>query len=937
MFVSSFTDGSYLVTDRNDYVKNVKSFENIARAIDLYLALENAYKQWDQAEWNDTNSTTLLGDWDKLRLNNALMAAVQNMHSNYLYGHNSELAQIFNVENYEAEPGNRPLKGFLAAGYAALAIQNPFNYPYDSQAGITEREIYDNELGSGNSTFFNVGANAYFIDARDKASSPATNNNSVKYWMYQSSGGEKEWAEGPYYLDYALADAIPFWHAVRINGLLGSTPDPFKGSNKWFLNPVEWLADISTPDGYIPPIDDGNKFRIRNTDLLRWSDAYGDPTVGGKFATVYNNTLKYYGTAGQTYNFNDYQYLIDVAIPKRSVSSTVSLPNLAHSSEQQYVIRHTDNASNDHYIFFNKETSNAITRGEGHEQPDQMQVLYYINDDSYLVDGGYDAGSDKPNSSWNGYFYHNVMHYSYGYLKTHYGGYIQYQNYGGLESPKVVVNKARKVSEHAGVTNTHFRNVSNKLKAIEGEVNLNITQATPAGDLYFEGGYKRRIVAILDDSPYVVDFNTMEEMNQPTGMLQKMHYYGNSNYFTSKPNIEDWSYWDISNSNPIPNYDDAKNLYISAVSEDAIDNQEAYGNDIFEVLKMKIQEYENRDNGPKEPYFVKRKVYAHSDDEKDFGLITFIKADDQTPTKSLQKLSLGNNVHAGFYEHGNYIDLAVLRTSGTNQNLSFSIIESGISIPSIMLPSGKDYGFARFEKTNGVWEINSDYQINMSRHISSPQNLVITNDDGSGGGGGPGPGPDPTPENVLGPVQLDWDDHNSPIFDHFEVYRKKRYTGGQQLIATPTASSYTDFEIAVGSGSDEFQYTVRAVATGSDQSDYSNYTKWVVGSTPEKGISNNSQQKLPKEFNVESNYPNPFNPSTTIKYGIPERAEVTVKVYNILGQNVAKLVNETKAPGFYTVRFEASGLASGLYIARLVAEGGSGEQFVKELKMQFIK
>jgi hypothetical protein len=73
----------------------------------------------------------------------------------------------------------------------------------------------------------------------------------------------------------------------------------------------------------------------------------------------------------------------------------------------------------------------------------------------------------------------------------------------------------------------------------------------------------------------------------------------------------------------------------------------------------------------------------------------------------------------------------------------------------------------------------------------------------------------------------------------------------------------------------------------------------------------------PVEFSLDQNYPNPFNPSTTINYSIPEAGNVEMKVYDILGNEVATLVNEAKAPGIYSAVFDASSLASGIYIYKL--------------------
>lgn len=74
-----------------------------------------------------------------------------------------------------------------------------------------------------------------------------------------------------------------------------------------------------------------------------------------------------------------------------------------------------------------------------------------------------------------------------------------------------------------------------------------------------------------------------------------------------------------------------------------------------------------------------------------------------------------------------------------------------------------------------------------------------------------------------------------------------------------------------------------------------------------------------KDFVLHQNYPNPFNPSTTIKYAVPQTSLVSIKVYDLTGQEVASLVNETKEAGTYEVKFDAHNLASGVYMYRMVA------------------
>jgi hypothetical protein len=75
----------------------------------------------------------------------------------------------------------------------------------------------------------------------------------------------------------------------------------------------------------------------------------------------------------------------------------------------------------------------------------------------------------------------------------------------------------------------------------------------------------------------------------------------------------------------------------------------------------------------------------------------------------------------------------------------------------------------------------------------------------------------------------------------------------------------------------------------------------------------------PKEFKLEQNFPNPFNPTTTIQYQLPADARVTLKIYDILGSEVRTLVNEEQEAGYKEVQFNGSSFASGMYIYRLTA------------------
>ncbi|PIS45558.1 MAG: peptidase S8, partial [Ignavibacteria bacterium CG08_land_8_20_14_0_20_37_9] len=86
------------------------------------------------------------------------------------------------------------------------------------------------------------------------------------------------------------------------------------------------------------------------------------------------------------------------------------------------------------------------------------------------------------------------------------------------------------------------------------------------------------------------------------------------------------------------------------------------------------------------------------------------------------------------------------------------------------------------------------------------------------------------------------------------------------------------------------------------------------------------------EYSLESNYPNPFNPTTSFSYSIKEMGLVTLKIFDVLGREVSVLVNEIKEPGKYSINFDASKLSSGVYIYLL-----SAGNFISSKKMILTK
>jgi len=110
-----------------------------------------------------------------------------------------------------------------------------------------------------------------------------------------------------------------------------------------------------------------------------------------------------------------------------------------------------------------------------------------------------------------------------------------------------------------------------------------------------------------------------------------------------------------------------------------------------------------------------------------------------------------------------------------------------------------------------------------------------------------------------------------------------------------------------------------------------------VGTPSLPKIATEQPELIPTAFGLSQNYPNPFNPATTITVALPVDAAVSLAVYNTMGQKVAELMNGTVRAGYHDVQFDATNLASGLYIYRMMAKGNDGKDFTKIQKMMLMK
>ena len=106
---------------------------------------------------------------------------------------------------------------------------------------------------------------------------------------------------------------------------------------------------------------------------------------------------------------------------------------------------------------------------------------------------------------------------------------------------------------------------------------------------------------------------------------------------------------------------------------------------------------------------------------------------------------------------------------------------------------------------------------------------------------------------------------------------------------------------------------------------------WLV-KTESELLAKRHENPLPDEYALHQNWPNPFNPKTTIKFDVKKGGQVQLKVYNLLGQEIATLVDENLSPGIFSIVWDAGDLPSGVYICRL--EMGS---FISQRKMVLLK
>ena len=163
---------------------------------------------------------------------------------------------------------------------------------------------------------------------------------------------------------------------------------------------------------------------------------------------------------------------------------------------------------------------------------------------------------------------------------------------------------------------------------------------------------------------------------------------------------------------------------------------------------------------------------------------------------------------------------------------------------------------------------------------------------------------------------------STPDFPRFQ-FRKE--SGG---IAAGSSAEITFDVIADRAGYDTYEFDLEITTNDAASPVITIPVRYTVTDDPVSA----HEDQLAGEFRLNQNYPNPFNPSTTITYALPEQTDVRLEVFAISGQRVTVLVDEVQQAGQHRVSFDASGLASGVYLYRLQAG-----TFIKTQRMVLIK
>ena len=136
-------------------------------------------------------------------------------------------------------------------------------------------------------------------------------------------------------------------------------------------------------------------------------------------------------------------------------------------------------------------------------------------------------------------------------------------------------------------------------------------------------------------------------------------------------------------------------------------------------------------------------------------------------------------------------------------------------------------------------------------------------------------------------------------------------------------------------GSDEFYFQTYNLRDTSNSTIDVDTTNSILSIEPINSVEREIQTN---NYMLYNNYPNPFNPTTTIKFAVKDHSYIKIEIFNIIGEKIRTLINKEKYAGIYEVRFDASGLPSGIYIYKMTASNSNyNAKYVNTGKMLLIK
>jgi|GEM_PF-4018130 len=496
----------------DDAVKWVGTLGNLTRFVDQYLALERAYSHYGLdggATFTCETKSALLnhleqqfrlvGDLGNRGLVDLDFLKPIGLPSN-----------ISGADYDEVQAGNWSMKVHATVGYATLGQQVPLEGSSCSGFIPEEEEMYTHR-----------------IERAFRSTGPNDNPQRKHHWAFQTNNGKRFWAEGAFYFNYGLASVLPFWQTVRAQQIEGfDWKDPFKSD--WFLEPLRGYAETVDPNGFVPPLDDGNKIPMEAAFMMRWDGSFStDATLGKQFAWI---AAAQEELPGEDNWLNI--LLLPTATEYESPVSTLAPGTVESEEDPHNIILRRDGGTGNcellpenrtspcHYVLVNGEPQEAIKPGEGHEQSDQLQLLYYVDGQSFIMDAGYDNAPGIKNSTWSAYPNHNVMTVRYTNQDLGHGGLPGPML--GIDCPIVRPCEVGMFADHDAVeTLTHETN--GRVDKIQGQITLETDtnpDTAPTRIVY------ERTVLFIDDPlrPYMIDINGGEWI-RPDGEIPDLPTY----------------------------------------------------------------------------------------------------------------------------------------------------------------------------------------------------------------------------------------------------------------------------------------------------------------------------------------------------------------------------------------------------------------------------